>query len=99
MTDREFERRMVAAASNHAAGVRRDLAEISAEMRAADAALRRKRDAATLAQRTWALRAVLEVADQLRAVSAPARSAADPAARSYVDDSDRRAHGDSGMHG
>ena len=43
MTPREFERRMVAAAGNHAAGVRRDLVEISAEMRAADAALRHKR--------------------------------------------------------
>ena len=86
MTDREFERRMVTAARHHAAGVRRDLVEISAEMRAADAALRRKRDAATLVQRTCALRAVLDVADQLRAVSALARSAAEPAARSYVDE-------------
>ena len=64
MTRREFERRMVTAASNHAAGVRRDLVEISAEMRAADAALRRKRDAATLVRRTCALRALLEAADQ-----------------------------------
>ena len=64
MTRREFERRMVTAASDHAAGVRRDLVEISAEMRAADAALRRKRHAATLVQRTCALRAVPDVADQ-----------------------------------
>jgi hypothetical protein len=43
MTHHEFERRMVTAAHNHAAGVRRDLVEISAEMTAADAALRRTR--------------------------------------------------------
>jgi len=82
MTRREFERRMVTAASDHAAGVRRDLVEISAEMRAADAALRRKRNAASLVQRTCALRAVLDVADELRAASALGRSAADsPASR------------------
>jgi hypothetical protein len=39
-----------------------------------------------LVQRTCALRAVLDVADQLRAVSALARSAVEPAARSYVDE-------------
>ena len=80
MTQDEFERRMATAASAHAAGVRRDLVEISAEMRAADAALRRKRDAASLVQRTCALRAVLDVADELRAASALDRSAADPPA-------------------
>jgi hypothetical protein len=47
----EFERRIVAAAGNHAGGVRRDLVQISAEMTAADAALRRRRDAVTLTQR------------------------------------------------
>ena len=67
MTRREFERRMVTVASDHAAGVRRDLVEISAEMRAADAALRRKRNAVSLVQRTCALRA--EAADQPPAVA------------------------------
>lgn len=57
MTAREFERRMVTAASNHAAGVRRNLVEISAEMRAADNALCRRRAAATLMERTCPLRA------------------------------------------
>jgi len=99
MTDREFERRMVTASSHHAAAVRRDLVEISAQMRAADAALRRKRDAATLAQRTCALRAVLDVANQLRAVWAPAGSTAGPPGRSYGDGSVRRGYEDSAMHG
>lgn len=97
MTRREFERRMVTAASDHAAGVRRDVVEISAEMRAADAALRRKRNAASLVQRTCALRA--DVADLQSAVSVLARSAADPAAGSYVDVSERSARKASGMHG
>lgn len=77
MTRHEFERRMVTAASDHAAGVRRDLVEISAEMTALDAALRRKRDAASLAQRAYALRA--DVADLQSAVSVLARAAGDPA--------------------
>jgi hypothetical protein len=68
MTPHEFERRMVAAAGNHAAGVRRDLVEISAEMRAADAALRHKRGAASLSARTGTLRAaVVDRSDQQRA--------------------------------
>jgi hypothetical protein len=69
MTRHEFERRMVAAAGNHAAGVRRNLVEISAEMRAADAALRHKRGAASLSARTGTLRAaVADQSDQQRAV-------------------------------
>jgi hypothetical protein len=40
MDEREFERRILAAASHHTSAVRRDLAQISAEMNAADGALR-----------------------------------------------------------
>jgi hypothetical protein len=36
----EFERRAMAAASDHAAGVRRNLAQVSRELEAADATLR-----------------------------------------------------------
>jgi hypothetical protein len=50
MDEHEFDRRMVAAASDHAAEVRRDLVQISGEMKAADAELRRKRDAASPAE-------------------------------------------------
>jgi hypothetical protein len=55
MDEHEFDRRMVAAASDHAAEVRRDLVQISGEMRAADAELRRKRDAASAAERAGEL--------------------------------------------
>jgi hypothetical protein len=51
----EFDRRMLAAASHHAGGVRRDLAQIWAEMNAADGALRRRRNAVALTERAGEL--------------------------------------------
>ena len=45
-----LERRRTAAARAHAGEVRRDLAQITAEMKADDEALRRKRDAASAAE-------------------------------------------------
>jgi hypothetical protein len=45
MDDHEFERRVMAAARDHAAKVRRELAQMWAQMREEDAALRRARDA------------------------------------------------------
>jgi hypothetical protein len=55
MDEHEFDRRMVAAASDHAAEVHRDLAQISGETKAADAELRRKRNAARLTERAGEL--------------------------------------------
>ena len=80
MTRHEFERRMVTAADNHAAGVRRDLVEISGEMRAADAALRRKRRAASLTERTGDSR-TSSAGCGLVAARSPARESAGAASR------------------
>jgi hypothetical protein len=55
MEEHEFDRRMLAAASDHAAKVHRNLAQISGAMKAADAELRRKRYAASPAKRAGEL--------------------------------------------
>jgi hypothetical protein len=51
MDQQEFDRRMAVAGRDHAAEVHRDLAQISGDMKAADAKLRRKRDAARSTER------------------------------------------------